>query len=365
MTLFYRQDRKCWYGDHTVAGKRHKQRMHPLKREAKRLHARWVSRLEAQRGQRSIDPGLMLREFLDNEYLPWSRGAKSASMVKREDLVFRTWFRLIGNTPLVRIDEWMGARFQTERRKTCAARTVNHDLGVISQTLNRAVSWGRLDRNRLAGCKKLLEVIKEPRWLSREEIDALVAVIPRRLLTLVIVFLNCGLRRREAERLEWSDLDLTARTLTVRHKGEVTTKSRRERVVDLNDMALLTLREHRRAMRAKFRKLPRRVFVTKRGTKIGNNLLRDVKKAYAKAGIEGANIHSLRHTFGAQAVMAGVDLPTLKELMGHASITTTMIYAHVDRRHQAEAINKLALGAPRKTGDVIPLDRERQMRAEG
>jgi len=359
MTLFYRERRKCWYGNPTIDGKRFKRRLHPRKQEAKRIHAEWVSELEARYGERVIDPTLTLRAFLDHEYLPWSREAKGASTVQREDLAFRVWFELVGDLRLARIDEWVGARFQTARHKTCTARTVNHDLGVISQVLNRAVDWGRLDRNRLKGCRKLREVKREPRWLSVDEISALVAAVPRRLLAMVIVFLNCGLRREEAQRLEWSDVDLTSRTLTVRHHGEVTTKSRKERIVDLNDLAVRTLRDHRRAMRAKFRALPRQVFVTLRGTPIRNNLLRDIQAAYAKAGIEGANIHSLRHTFGAQSVMAGVDLPTLKELMGHASITTTMMYAHLDRKHRAAAVNKLALGAPQRTADVIPMERGR------
>ena len=188
------------------------------------------------------------------------------------------------------------------------------------------------------------------------------AVAPLWLAAVLLVFLNVGLRRGELIRLEWSDVDLVARTLMVRHKGEVTTKSRRERVVDLNDLVVTTLREHRREMRTRLRSLPEHVFVTERGTPLGNNLNRAIGRVHRKAGIEGANVHSLRHTFGAQAVMAGVDLPTLQSLMGHSSITTTMIYAHVDRRHQAAAVNRLALGAPRPSADVASLAEERARR---
>ena len=363
MTLFYRPNRKCWYGNHTVDGKRYKRKLCATKGESKRLHAQWVTELEARHGRRTCDPELRLQRFVDDEYMPWARGAKSVAMITREDLVIRTWVEVIGDTPLVRIGEWSAARYQTVRRKTCTARTVNHDVGVISQILNCAVRWGRLDRNRLAGFKKLREIDREPRWLNAEEVDALVAVVPPRLLPVVIVFLNCGLRRSELVRLEWSDVDLTARTLAVRHKGEVTTKSKRERIVDLNDLVVQTLRDHRRQLRTRFRKLPSTVFVTGRGTPLRNNLLRDLKAAYREAGIGDANIHTLRHTFGAQAVMAGIDLPTLQLLMGHADIKTTMIYAHVDRRHQAAAINRLALGAPRPEADVTSLADERARRA--
>jgi integrase len=51
----------------------------------------------------------------------------------------------------------------------------------------------------------------------------------------------------------------------------------------------------------------------------------------------------LRHTFGSRAAMAGVDLPTLKELMGHSSITLTMRYVHPTPAHKVEAMQKLRI----------------------
>ena len=52
-------------------------------------------------------------------------------------------------------------------------------------------------------------------------------------------------------------------------------------------------------------------------------------------------LYDLRHTFGSRAVMAGVDLPTLKELMGHSTITMTMRYIHPTPQHKKEALKKL------------------------
>jgi len=51
--------------------------------------------------------------------------------------------------------------------------------------------------------------------------------------------------------------------------------------------------------------------------------------------------HSLRHTFASRLVMAGVDLRTVQELVGHRTITTTMRYAHLAPAHQAEAVERL------------------------
>jgi integrase len=52
-------------------------------------------------------------------------------------------------------------------------------------------------------------------------------------------------------------------------------------------------------------------------------------------------LYDLRHTFGSRSAMAGVDLPTLKELMGHSTITTTMRYVHPTPEHKRQAVGKL------------------------
>jgi len=54
-------------------------------------------------------------------------------------------------------------------------------------------------------------------------------------------------------------------------------------------------------------------------------------------------VYDLRHTFGSRAAMAGVDLPTLKELMGHSSITLTMRYVHPTPAHKVETMQKLRI----------------------
>ena len=60
-----------------------------------------------------------------------------------------------------------------------------------------------------------------------------------------------------------------------------------------------------------------------------------------KAKIKGLTWHCLRHTFASRLVMAGVDLRTVQELMGHKTITTTMRYAHLAPKHLADAVERL------------------------
>ena len=84
------------------------------------------------------------------------------------------------------------------------------------------------------------------------------------------------------------------------------------------------------------------VFPAKDGTPRKNNLRRDFLRAGEKAGLEKRiHPHLLRHTYGSHLAMAGVDLPTIRDLMGHSSIITTMIYAHLHPDHLKKAVNKL------------------------
>ncbi|UCD95662.1 MAG: tyrosine-type recombinase/integrase, partial [Candidatus Zixiibacteriota bacterium] len=69
-------------------------------------------------------------------------------------------------------------------------------------------------------------------------------------------------------------------------------------------------------------------------TKLREKLIQIAKEA----GIEGlTKVHTLRHTFASRLVMQGVNLPTVKKLMGHSDIQTTMIYAHLTPDHLADA----------------------------
>jgi len=71
------------------------------------------------------------------------------------------------------------------------------------------------------------------------------------------------------------------------------------------------------------------------------NIAKIIKKLYNKAGIKGYTAHTLRHTFASYLVMSGVDISTIKELLGHSKIETTMIYSHLSSEHLKKAVEKL------------------------
>ncbi|MFP3868197.1 MAG: tyrosine-type recombinase/integrase [Desulfobacteraceae bacterium] len=79
--------------------------------------------------------------------------------------------------------------------------------------------------------------------------------------------------------------------------------------------------------------------------------------ALKRAGIEDCTIHTLRHTVGSHLVMNGVDLATVKELLGHRDIQTTLRYPHLTHDHKREAIARI--------GNLVAMDTKPSEEAEG
>ena len=135
--------------------------------------------------------------------------------------------------------------------------------------------------------------------------------------------------------LEWSDIDWKNKQIKIINKEVRNPKGQKERYIPMDDKLINILKS-----------LPRNgssfVFSTPEGKPRVNNLNREVKKVAAKAGIKkNINLHMLRHSFASHLVMGGVDLSTVQRLLGHSSITTTMIYAHLAPDHLRGALDKL------------------------
>ncbi len=152
------------------------------------------------------------------------------------------------------------------------------------------------------------------------------------LRTLVTLAIYSGPRRGELLKLRWSnvDFDLNAVNFTE-------TKTNKDRSVPMEPIvqeALLELRDE--AGETEF------VFTNPdTGTRYT-----DIKKSFSaacrEAGITNFTFHDLRHTFGTRLADAGVDVVKIKELMGHASIVTTMRYIHATDQGKRGAITVLS-----------------------
>ena len=176
---------------------------------------------------------------------------------------------------------------------------------------------------------------------------------------------NLPLRMGEGIPLTWEDIDLEKRTIRVNKKAIVChdytshsapqvvqdfckTKSSKRRVI-ITPGLVGVLREHKAEMMKRVEQSgeewseSRLVFPNTRGNMVHNrNLQHSLYRIFAKAGIEGATMHTLRHTYATRCFEAGVDIKAISEQLGHANVKTTYnIYVHLLEDTKEKEIDKL------------------------
>ena len=159
---------------------------------------------------------------------------------------------------------------------------------------------------------------------------------PWYLWIVVVLATNVGLRRRNLLSLRWNQINLRSKVVRIENTEA---KGKKTVWVPLNDSALSALKEAQKVT-GEFHY----VFAHLKGRHRGQPIA-DVKNAFRsalrEAGIKPFRFHDLRHTFCSWLAERRTPLMTIKELAGHASIKTTLRYAHLSPDHRAEAIKAL------------------------
>jgi integrase/recombinase XerC len=161
------------------------------------------------------------------------------------------------------------------------------------------------------------------------------------------LFYSSGLRLSELAELSWDQLDIGSGLVTVTGKGN------RSRMVPVGKKALEALTNWRK-IRAGFTPFEENaVFVSKRGSPISTRTIQARMKYWAiRQGIpDNVYPHLLRHSFASHVLESSGDLRAVQELLGHADISTTQIYTHLDFQHLAKVYDKAHPRAKKKSVD--------------
>ncbi len=147
---------------------------------------------------------------------------------------------------------------------------------------------------------------------------------------------SSGLRVSELAHLDWVDLDCRGAVVRVLGKG------RKERVVPVGDTALHALDHYRRVWPPDRRRAGDAVFLNARGGRLTvRSIARIVAYWVGRAGARThASPHAFRHSFATHLLNGGADLRAIQELLGHASLSTTQRYTHVDFARLAHVYDK-------------------------
>jgi integrase len=280
-------------------------------------------------------PCPQFEDFVNNDYLPWSKIQHAAH--PRTHLRYKTssqpLIEFFGDLPLDAITTTHVEKFKQVRSAEVSSATTNRDIAAFRFMLNCAMRKGMIAKNPVHGVKLLPEGPGAMRIIAHEEQQRYLEASNPLLWDVATVILETGMRPEEVFTIRKENVHLLDGYVFV-----PTGKTRfARRNIPLTDAVKETLR--RRATTAK----GPHVFPNREDF---NRPLTTVKKAHAealrKAEIDPPfRIYDLRHTFGSRSAMAGVDLATLKELMGHSDISTTMRYVHPTPEHKQEALRKL------------------------
>jgi len=219
--------------------------------------------------------------------------------------------------------------------------TINRELMLLSAAISHAKkTQGWELPNPIRPCL-LTEPPGRVRWLSKSDAQRLIAVALQQpkapyLADFVVLALHTGCRSGELLNLEWSRVDLARSILLLEAQH---TKTAQRRTVPLNSHALHAL-QSRLAWRDAHYPASAHVFLSRSGQPI-LSVKKSFASALAAAGISDFRIHDLRHTCAAWLVTAGVPLIVVRDLLGHASITTTEIYAHLAPDNVRQALSLL------------------------
>jgi integrase len=211
-----------------------------------------------------------------------------------------------------------------------APATINRLIATIAHMLTKAGEWGMIAKRDIPKVKQLLEMNERLRYLDLPECHLLISCCEPHLKPIVITALNSGMRKGEILSLRWNMTDLKNGFILLNR-----TKSGKRREIPVNA-----------TLRATLQALPRRldvpyVFFDPSTGKPYRECKRSFATACRRAGLIDLRFHDLRHTFASQLIMSGIDITTVKELLGHASLKMTLRYAHLAPTHKVNAVGVL------------------------
>ena len=203
------------------------------------------------------------------------------------------------------------------------------------------VSEGKMDNNPALQIDTPKVARKLPNVLSVEEIDKILHFIPKKApmakrdIAIFEMMYSCGLRVTELCNFKMSNILWDSEMVRVDGKGG------RQRFVPIGPIARTNLKNYIRKERpALIKKNPNipELFLSRNGNKLTRMMIWILLKKWTSTAeiTKEVSPHTLRHSFATHLLEGGADLRSVQEMLGHADISTTQIYTHLDKEHLKE-----------------------------
>ncbi|MBI4522061.1 MAG: tyrosine-type recombinase/integrase [Gemmatimonadetes bacterium] len=222
-------------------------------------------------------------------------------------------------------------------RKGLAPRTAARKMSAVRSLFRFLHRDGRIAANPTRSVRAARAARRLPSHLLRNEVDALFRAaelrasentfLATRDLAMLEIFYGSGLRLSEVRQLDQGDVDLVGEQVKVKGKG------RKERIAPLTRAAVRALRRYeprRQQLMGQATTDRNALFVSVRGRRLSSRAIQQIvgRQLETVGQAEGRSVHSLRHSFATHLLDGGADVMAVKDLLGHASLSTTRIYTH-------------------------------------
>lgn len=257
------------------------------------------------------------RHTWDEAALLWIKEKSDKKSIKYDIIMLRILTPVLRGRYLDEISRADIVRIGEERKAATSPSRANRYLALIRSIFNRAVKiWEWLDK------APAVTLYKEPkrrvRYLVPDQVRTLMNELPEHQKPIIAFALLTGLRKSNILNLQWDQVDLRRKTITV--YGDQT-KNEEDIVVSLSDIA-------QGIIIAQIGKNPDYVFTFK-GQKLGEVNTRAFRKAVKRAGIFNYRFHDHRHTWASMLIQNGVSLYELQEMGAWKSPEMVKRYAHL------------------------------------
>jgi integrase len=328
MSLYQRG--KSWYYDFLYRGERYTGCIGPVSRTvAKEILAK--KKAEAVEGRYELSSKKPSPSFegMAVECLQYYQSNRHPRSSERHEMAYWALKPFFGGSRLADIRPLLIERYKRVRKEKGRSEvTINRDLAFLKHLFTQAIAWGKATENPVKQVRLFREDNARTRFLTEEEEARLLTYCNAQLKPLVITALHTEFRKSELLSLLWANIDFRHHLIKVE---AAYTQTHEVRSVPMSETLTATLK-HLKILATT--DAAASVFGYRQMTKT-------FTRAVQWAGSANFTFHDLRHTFASRLVMAGIDLATIKELMGHKHITMTLRYAHLAPGHKRAAIAAL------------------------
>ena len=283
---------------------------------------------------------ISLERFKD-DYFAYIRQTCSKSYLADVKTSFNILVEYVGNIPLVKLNKVTLEKMLLEYFNN-SKYGAQHHYKNLRAGFNKAISWNYITENPLSNFK-LPKIPKSlPAFINSDELNLIVQNAKSRdLKDMFLTGFHSGMRLSEIINIKWSAINLNERTIIVQNNETFTTKSKKERMIPINDTLATVL--NNRIPKVLNINLDEYVFCKYPGVPyLKDYVSKNFKKVVRDLDMsERIHFHTLRHSAASNMVQAGVSLYVVKEILGHEDLSTTQIYSHLQKENLVSAVKTL------------------------